>query len=354
MKLFVEKDHTNCMLYHITCNTDDNYAQHCCAMLCSLFENNKECGFHVHVLTHSLSEKNSDEIGKFCSTYGNKYTIYEVDESRLDGVKFRKERPLTKAAYYRILLPEILDETIERVLYLDCDMIVVGSVKELFDLELDGYALAATLDCMPYNSTHRKQLQFEVDERSFCSGIMMINLAYWKEHNAVNRLLEYSKREKSPIYLHDQDSLNYVFKKQWYLLPPKWNKPALSFFPDVRNQQYFDTYEYVYEPVVIHFSSSMKPWFKMSFPYSDLYVKYLRMSGFPNPVFQQVPLGKRMSFEMLKLRYYVRKNILPFMPRLAMILISDIVKYLHLLVALTSKSRLRNYMLTEGLKALKS
>lgn len=340
-------------IHHITCNTDDNYAQHCCAMLCSLFENNKESNFHVHLLTHELSQEAISFLNELCHRYCHELSIYEIDESKLDGVQFRKNRPLTKAAYYRILLPEILPSDIERVLYLDCDMIVIGSVKELFELELDGYALAATLDCMPWNSIHRKQLQFEVDERSFCSGIMMINLAYWRKHDAVNRLLEYSKREKNPVYLHDQDSLNYVFKKKWYLLPPKWNKPALSFLPDVRNQRYYDTYEYVYEPVVIHYSSSMKPWFKISFPYSDLYVKYLQMSGFHNPVFQQVTLGNRMSFEMLKLRYYVRKFILPLMPRLIMILISDIVKYLRLLVALTNKNRMRNYMLTEGLKALK-
>jgi len=341
------------MTYHITCNTDDNYAQHCCAMLCSLFENNKGYEFHIHILTHSLSKNNTDVLNNICLRYNSKLTISDVDESKLEGVQFRKSRPLTKAAYYRILLPEILPDNIERVLYLDCDMIVVGDLKELFDLELEGYALAATLDCMPWNSIHRKQLQFEADERSFCSGIMVINLKYWREHDAVNRLLEYSKREKCPVYLHDQDSLNYVFKKQWYLLPPKWNKPALSFLPDVKNQLYFDTYEYVYEPKVIHYSSSMKPWFKMSFPYSELYVKYLRMSGFLNPVFQQVPSGKLIGFELLKLRYYVREYILPFMPQLIMILISDIVKYLRFLISLTNKNRLRNYMLTEGIKALR-
>ena len=61
-----------------------------------------------------------------------KITIYSVDESKLEGVVFRKNRPLTKAAYYRVLLPEVLDVSIEKVLYLDCDIVVVGEVKELF------------------------------------------------------------------------------------------------------------------------------------------------------------------------------------------------------------------------------
>ena len=45
-------------MYNITCNTDDNYAQHCTAMLCSLFENNKDEEITVHVLCGNLSETN--------------------------------------------------------------------------------------------------------------------------------------------------------------------------------------------------------------------------------------------------------------------------------------------------------
>lgn len=49
-------------MYNITCNTDDNYAQHCNAMLCSLFENNKDEEITVHVLCGNLSETNRQLI----------------------------------------------------------------------------------------------------------------------------------------------------------------------------------------------------------------------------------------------------------------------------------------------------
>ncbi len=342
------------MNYHVTCNTDDNYAQHCCAMLCSLFENNGDLLFHVHILTHGLSDNNKDQINKLCSRYNCQLSVYEVDEAKLDGVQFRKNRPLTKAAYYRILLPEVLGDDIDRILYLDCDMIVIGDVKELYDLELDEYALAATLDCMPYNSVHRQQLQMEADERSFCSGIMMINLKYWRENNAMGKLLEFSKRKRKPVFLHDQDSLNYVFKKKWLLLPPKWNKSALSYMPVVDGTLYFDIYEYVYEPKVIHFSSDAKPWFKISFPYSNLYKKYLYKSGYSTPSFQQITWNKRIQFKIMNIRYYTRKYIVPLIPSIIVVLLSDILKVLRILFSMTNKQRIRSFLLNEGIKAIKN
>lgn len=338
------------MKYHVTCNTDDNYAQHCCAMLCSLFENNNELKFYVHILTHGLSIENKTQIRRLCNKYQCFHTIYDVDESRLEGVRFRKERPLTKAAYYRILLPEILDESIEKVLYLDCDMIVVGTVNELFDLELDNYALAATLDCMPYNSIHRSQLKMESDERTFCSGIMMINLRYWRQSGIVDKLLEFSRSDRSPVFLHDQDSLNYVFKKQWFLLPPKWNKPSLSYLPSVENVPYFDIYEYVYQPKVIHFSSAAKPWLKMNFPYSKLYKDYLKKSEFSHPLFNNVRWNERLGFCVLLLRYYIRKYVIPIIPSLILMLFMDITKVVRLLMVLPDKNRRNNFLLKEGVR----
>ena len=342
----------NIELNHITCNTDDNYAQHCCAMLCSLFENNKESVFHIHILTHGLSDVYTTQIKLLCNRYNNKLTIYDVDESKLEGVKFRKKRPLTKAAYYRILLPEILEDKIKKVLYLDCDMIIMGNIEELFELELDNYALAATLDSMPWNSTHRKQLKMESDERSFCSGIMMINLAYWRSNNVVERLLEFSKRDRHPVFLHDQDALNYVFMKQWFLLPPKWNKASESYLPDISGLPYFDIYEYVYQPKVIHFSTNAKPWFNIKCPYSHYYRKYLNLSGFVNPVFVNISWKKKKTFYAQFFRYYIRKYVIPFLPSTLLLLVKDIVKILKLFTIVTNREKRRNYILKESLNNL--
>ena len=168
------------MIYHVTCNTDDNYLQHCCAMLCSLFENNQEMRFHVHLLTHSLAADSKLFLNSLCQRYGHEISVYNVEESKLNGVKFRKNRPLTKAAYYRILLPEILHENIERVLYLDCDIIVLGSVKELYEIDLSEYALAACQDACPYISV----LSIILPSGKIPPPYIMLFLCYVLTHNS--------------------------------------------------------------------------------------------------------------------------------------------------------------------------
>ena len=122
------------MKFNVVINTDDKYLQHAMAMLCSLYESNKTHQITVHVLCKELSEESKKYIDTLSDHYDNHASFYEVDEGRLTGVQFRKNRPLSMAAYYRLLLSSILPTQIDKVLYLDCDMIVVRDIQEIFNI----------------------------------------------------------------------------------------------------------------------------------------------------------------------------------------------------------------------------
>lgn len=278
------------MEMNIVINVDNKYLQHAMATLCSLYENNKEHKIILHVMQSGLSAKSRNYINDLAARYYNKVMYYDMDDSRLEGVQYRKNRPLSPAAYYRLLLAEVLPKDLDKVLYLDCDMIILRDISEIFHLELDGFALAATLDQFPYSSQHRLQLQMEADERTFCSGIMLVNLKYWRDHNVTEGLLEYAKRPRKEIWLHDQDVLNYYFKKQWFLLPPKWNKTHIS-NRSIRYFGYraFDYKEYVLSPMLIHFASvGIKPWYNSPCPKKSEYLKYLYKSNFKEITFENI------------------------------------------------------------------
>ena len=318
------------MNFNVVINTDDNYIQHCMAMLCSLYENNKNHTIFLHVLSNKLSDINKEFITSLTLRYNNSIKFYYVNDDKIGNVQFRKQRPLSKAAYYRLLLSTLLDVSIQKVLYLDCDMIVLQDVSPLFDIELDNYALAASRDSFPYTDQHRRQLHMEVGEKVFCSGIMLINLKYWREGNFEERLIEYAQRNRKEVHLHDQDVLNYVFKKQWYILPPKWNRNAYSEHAECfEGLMDFDYKEYQYNPVVLHYASvEMKPWINVNFPNRKPYLKYLFLSGFPNPKFQPGNLRMHCKATILNLMIWVNRYISPYMPNLVRLLLVDIKKIL--------------------------
>lgn len=302
----------------VVINTDNKYIQHTMAMLCSLYENNKEHQITLHVLQNSLSEDSRKYITDLTEKYNNKSVFYTVDDNRLIGVQFRKNRPLSLAAYYRLLLADILPKDLNQVLYLDCDMIVMGDISELFKLELDDYALAATLDKFPYSNQHRLQLHMEADERTFCSGMMLVNLKYWRENKVTEELIEYAKRKRDVVYLHDQDVLNYFFKKKWFLLPPKWNRiPTSTRAYRYYGYRYFDYEEYTLRPKIIHYASvDIKPWYSAPMPHKRKYVKFLEKSGFDNIKFDKISFHRRFRLVTITIKVMlsecIRKRIKKF------------------------------------------
>lgn len=327
------------MNFDITINTDEKYVQHAVATLCSLFENNKEHLITVHVLQRGLSEESKNFITNLSQRYNNKVVFYSVDEEKLQGVQFRKNRPLSMAAYYRLLLSSVLPESIDKVLYLDCDMIVLRDISEIFSIELNDYALAASLDHFPYDQQHRLQLHMEVGERTFCSGIMLVNLKYWRENNVEPGLLEYAKRHREKVYLHDQDVLNYYFKKKWFLLPPKWNRGAYDTkAPCYNDYKSFDHYEFKYNPMLFHYADlRIKPWYNFASPNKKYYVKYLKLSGYSPVFFQKGSMKLRISAYKCFLKNFVGLYIDPFVPTLLKIMIRD-CKVLFLLLISRKKA----------------
>lgn len=262
--------------FDVVCATDDNYAEYCAVMLCSLFENNLNMQITVHVLIETLSSKNKDELIHLSQRYGQTLLFYTVDTNKLKNVKYRSKNPLSSAAYYRILLTSILPKTVNKVLYLDCDLLVLKSVREIFEVNLDGYALAAVRDQenLPVNDEHRLQLNLPYKSSYFCSGVMLINLEYWRKCEAEEKLIEFACRKRT-VYFHDQDALNYLFWNKWFELSPKWNRFNLVAYDKKNFETFEDEYNYIYNPSILHFASPAKPWLKIHFVnWNRLYKKY--------------------------------------------------------------------------------
>ena len=279
--------------YHIGCSTDDNYIHHASVMICSLLENNKENNIVIHLLHDILSDENKGFLSSLTGRYGAQIVFHKVDVQRLQGVKFRSRRPLSMAAYYRLLLSSVLSE-IDKVLYLDVDTAVLGDVRSLFELDMEGYALAAVKDVVPCFDDHRSSLSIPYDTDYFCSAVMLVNLKYWRDNDVETALIEFAKRDRV-VYCHDQDALNYLFKHLWYQLPPKWNRFNMNYIPAREFRDYRDRFEYWHRPMIIHFSDYKPEHSCFCIKSADIYKRYYDLSGCTALKYVKVGLCQRLK-----------------------------------------------------------
>ena len=334
------------MAYHVTCSTDDNYVQHCMAMLCSLFENNKEYEIIVHLLHSGLSDGNQRIMSALACRYKGKIVFYNIDPSYFKGVELNPTHTwLSMATYYRFLIPSLVSTDVDRILYLDCDVIVLKDVSQLYHLELDDYGVAAIQDCTPFDQKHRNAMGLEMDNRTFCAGVMMINLKYWREHNSQQKLFDYARRKREMLRMEDQDVLNFVFRNKWFLLPYKWGKTPLAVAPVDKAQKWFDIKEFVNEPCIYHYAAFLKPWYDIWFPDRIFYWKYLKLSGFKEIKETHINIQTRIRIYKVLVRFLVNKYIRPFIPDLMEILLKDIFFYCSLIICIFKPNHLNELIL---------
>lgn len=336
------------MTFHIACSTDDNYVQHCMAMLCSLLENNRQHDIVVHLLHHGLSNIGQKSIAELVKRYGKTIAIYDIDESYFENLTIADNHPnLSIATYYRLILPTILDAAIDRILYLDCDVIVLGDVKNLFELNLDGFGVAAVKDCTSGNN-HRMVVSLPLDFTAFCAGVLMINLNYWRKNNCQENMLRFANEMRDRLFMEDQDVLNHEFRGRWFQLPYKFGYTPMSIVPIDINQTLEDVLEYAYKPVIIHYASFVKPWLNVSFPGRECYWKYARLSGFKNLKETEAKKSVRRMICKLKARCYLNRYVRPFVPDLIEIIVVDIVNIFALILG--KKSSIQRWCEKYGMK----
>lgn len=270
---------------NILCSTDDNFVQHASAMLASLFENNKGQKIFVHVLTESLQEKNKADLNALAARYGAEIAFYIIGPEKLKGFPLKDDDYVSVAAYFRLLAPDVLPADVHKIIYLDGDVIVRQSLNELWSMDIDDYALSA-IDETIADNCHRHC--YDLSYGYFNSGVMLINLAYWRKNEVASRAISYMAEHPDRIKFWDQDALNGIlYRNEWIRMPLKWNLTTLFLSRNFTNHaSYSKVYatEYVdavNRPAVVHYTGPLKPWNYVSsdHPYKNDYYKYLALTS---------------------------------------------------------------------------
>ncbi len=111
---------------------DENFAMPCGVCITSIFESNKNSKIRIHILTNGFSDHSIQLLNQTAKKYNQIIDVYKIDSLVLQGLSIMEGRyPIM--IYARLLFPQILDKNISKLIYLDCDIIVVDSITELWN-----------------------------------------------------------------------------------------------------------------------------------------------------------------------------------------------------------------------------
>ena len=285
----------------VLCAADEKYAMPLAVTLVSAAEH-LQAGhsLQVHVVDGGMSDGSKARLLK--SLDGYPLQIEFVDAQAADLSDLQTSHHITHTAYLRLLADRWLPSDLEKVIYLDSDLVVLSSLTELWERDLAGnFCLAVPDIACPFVDAHisasqmfRKSLPYlatwkpipnydelGVDPHSayFNSGVMVLNLKRWREEALGDRLMATLRENAEHVWCWDQYALNALCTGQWGQLPPHWNVGAHAFeFPaaDCSPISREDYEEMLERPAVMHFTTEFKPWdYYCTHPRRDLFFKFL-------------------------------------------------------------------------------
>jgi lipopolysaccharide biosynthesis glycosyltransferase len=261
----------------ILSSSDDNYIQHLGVMLVSLLENcRQEEPAEIAIINDNISLQNISKLKISLKKYNVPIRFIEFANTSLRHLKPKNNKTL--AAFHRIFISDFYSADINKVLYLDCDIIVRKDLSALFNSPLTNYTIAAVQNDGLF---YQEQLGMPKECMFFNSGVLLVNLSRWRKLGIQQKLINYINSNFENMHRNDQDALNAVLINDWVPLSPTWNA-HLYFFtsPHLCNTDQKKLIEILHDPSLVHFTTQNKPWnYLGSHPFKKEYYKYLNFTA---------------------------------------------------------------------------
>ncbi|EGC84175.1 glycosyltransferase family 8 protein [Anaerococcus hydrogenalis] len=252
---------------NVLVSCDENYINPLKTMLYSLFKSN-DIQIEIYLIHKDIRDEKIKEIEKFVEKAS-------IGKGKLNPIKvedlFSKAKTTfyyTEEMYYRLLAYKYLPKSLDRILYLDPDVLVLNSCEELYNMDLsDNYFAAATHTIPTVQSANVARLSLTSGhkdiENYFNSGILMINLELARNSEKYEKeVLNYVENSKSlGLIMPDQDLLNVVFRNKIIKIDEiKYNYDARRYLAyKLKDKKYKISY-IISNTCFLHFCGKRKPW----------------------------------------------------------------------------------------------
>lgn len=276
--------------------TDSNYLAYTIVAIQSILENSNQDKFYDIYILYSNLDLTDVSLFDNLSQKNIKITCVNVDKiNQQISHNLYIRAHYSKEMYYRWFIPDILPQY-EKVLYLDCDVIVLKDISILYDTEMSSNDIVAgvTNICDPFTQYRIKKNFSLQDDEYINSGVLLINTKAFIQNRIKYECLRLTNIiTESILICPDQDIINIVCKGKIKYLDDMWNFQWHHQWD--RPDQIIDSFRLKFESAkrnigIIHFTSGIKPWKDPSRPLAHYFWKYARIS----PVYESV-LYKNIS-----------------------------------------------------------
>ncbi|MFZ7133075.1 MAG: glycosyltransferase family 8 protein [Eubacteriales bacterium] len=317
------------MVVNIVYSSSDYYSQCTGISIYSLLKNNQDIpDIKIHILETGISERNKSKIYEIVKKFNREIEFIGAQEQFDEYVRRLSFKYMRGSynTYARVMLNAWFSE-LDKVLLIDSDTLVVGSIEELWSTNMNGHLIGAVPEIAMYSpySTYEDKKIVDASNPYFNMGIVLCNLKLWREKNIDNLIEEKLNNYKDDFKIADQSILNYLINSQMKRLHLKYN-----YYTSVHAVRYstikkvfstntiFDENEFQQareNPVIIHFvgHSFERPWFVNSISiYRNMYLSYREetpwkgqpLMNMPDPPNWVFGIYDKLTYMMLKLNLF--------------------------------------------------
>jgi len=261
---------------------DDFYLPYTSAAIQSVVENSSKEFYYKIYIVHldALGSQNVSLMKEQIEKYSH-FSIDFVDVSAsMSKRDFRNKHIWSKSMWCKLLIPYLF-EKLEKIVYLDSDVILRCDAAQIFDIDMKGnilsaarcpinisnhsYALKEGKDTLPQNIIESIDFycmdNLKNYQNYFCSGVMVLDVNKFCNFIPKERLLDFAEQKQNEPMFSDQSALNIIFEgninflhqKYGYEVENHWAKPQY-----LSTQIYDEYFEAKENPQIIHFL--WKPW----------------------------------------------------------------------------------------------
>ncbi|MDR1912715.1 MAG: glycosyltransferase family 8 protein [Helicobacteraceae bacterium] len=260
---------------HIAFTINDAYVKYFVVCLTSLLESAGDEELHLYVIHDDITEHSKKRILELQSI--KNFQVGFIEFNTKLSVRSPTQAHISANTAYRLMISTLMPD-IDEIIFLDADLLVIKSLKELWDLDISDYHMACVNDQAPLNNSFNDWiplLKLPASYRYVNTGVCLVNLKKWRQENIEKKFLAVANDFCNVLKFPEQDILNIVCSEKILKLSHIWNAMPLQKYAILSEKK-----EAFSDPHIVHYAGYNKPWIYPDVPYADLFWKYARKTSY--------------------------------------------------------------------------